>query len=413
MDQGELLQYVEVLRMGRDISEVILQGKSALDSRTGLPLPTPDLAQDFLFAYGYDLTQPIESAEVQGNYRESLRFIHKYFLKPENPDGAALEIPKVFHEIHDIRQLLIIASNKSVEQTNNQRWACAILRVMHTIAHLEKDLRNDYFSAIQQQVFDRFYRELHNLDGKLYLGDPRKGIAIELVKFQTKPRKSRESAILKLLHKAENVAEDLFDQVGVRFVTKNTVDVFRVVKYLRDKNIIMTMNIRPSRTRNNLLDPLHYRRLWRQAKTEVEAGQIKSPAALDDYLDKMLVQPEETKGDSPANRFSSQSYRSLQFTCRQLIKYRNPIYDDLKNLKNALKVSDQAELKKYAERLDFSTLTREQRFFYPYEVQIFDQKNHEEAESGQASHSAYKAAQVQSAMKRILSALLPMESSSQ
>ena len=29
---------------------------------------------------------------------------------------------------------------------------------MHTILHADKDLRSNYFSVIQQQIFDRFFR---------------------------------------------------------------------------------------------------------------------------------------------------------------------------------------------------------------------------------------------------------------
>ena len=43
---------------------------------------------------------------------------------------------------------------------------------MHTIAHIDKDVRSTYFSDIQQQIFDRFYKVIHRDDeGKLYLGD--------------------------------------------------------------------------------------------------------------------------------------------------------------------------------------------------------------------------------------------------
>lgn len=407
MDE-DLLKYLDSLRIGRDITEVMLRGMSALDSRTGIPVRSPDSAQQFLLAYGFDIDQPVEAAEMFGNYHESIRFIRKYFLKPENPEGASLEVPKIFHELSDLRQLLLYSSDKSVEHTARTRWACAILRVMHTIAHLDKDLRHDFFASIQQQVFDRFYKELHNVEGKLYLGDPKKDNSVDLAVFQTKPRKARESAILKLLHKPENVAEDLFDQVGVRFVTKNTADIIRVVKYLRDRFIIMPMNIRPSRSRNNLIDPYLYRRSWRLLRSNLERGSIKTRKEMDAFLENQLTEgaPDTPHGNSPANPFSSQSYRSIQFTCRQLIKYRNPVYEDLKQLKLLAKTSDDAELKKITERIDLSHLTREQRFFYPFEVQIFDLKNHEEAESGKASHTAYKAAQVQAAMRRVLGPLL-------
>lgn len=404
-EQADLLAYVKQLHLGRDVVELMLLGKSAIDSHQGLPVRSKEAADRFLWFYGYNLDNPIETAEVMGNYQEALRFIKKYFLKPENPEGAALEIPKIFNEISDLRELLIFSADKNFEHTERQRWACSILRVMHTISHLDKDLRHDYYASIQQQILDRFYKEIHNVDGKLYLGDPKGGIGTELVKYETKPRKTRDSAILKLLHKPENVAEDIFDQVGIRFVVKNYVDVIRVLKFLRDRYIVMPMNIRPSRSRNTLFDPFLYRRTWRKARSDVQKGYLKSPAEVDNMVEQSLSIEAPKKGEV-VNPFSSSSYRSIQFTCRQLVKYRNPIYEDLKNLRNAVKKIDGPEIHKLADRVDLSRLAREQRFFYPFEVQIFDLKNYQESESGRASHSIYKAAQVQACMKRVLRRLI-------
>ncbi len=403
----EIRAYLDSLFLGRDVMELMLRGKSMIDARRGIPLPDREAAGRFLSAYGYSSDNPVEWAELQGNYQESLRFIKKYFLKPENPEGAALEIPKLFYEMADLRDLFMYAGDKAVENTDRMRWACAILRVMHTVSHIDKDLRQEYFSSIQQQVFDRFYKELHNVEGALYLGDPKSVESIELVRFQTKPRKARDSLILKLLHKPENTTEEVFDQIGVRFVTKSVVDVVRVLKYLRDRYIVMPVNIRPSRSRNNLIDPILYRRKWREAKFEAGKGILRTPGEIGSFLEQHLLQGGGTGGKrSDHNPFSNENYRSVQFTCRQLVKFRNPMYDDVKALRNALREVADPEIKKLVERLDMSKLFREQRFFYPYEVQIVDLRNHEEAESGQASHAAYKAAQMQTAMKRVLGQLL-------
>ncbi len=401
-----LKDYVESLRMSRDVMELMLKGKSAIDSRHGLPIRSKEEAERFLLSYGYSGDNPVESAELIGNYQEALRFIKRYFLKPENPDGANLEVPRAFYELSDIRDLFVWASDKSVKETLRMRWSCSILRVMHTISHLDKDLRHDFFPTIQQQVFDRFYKEVHSVDGKVFLGDPKNTGSVELLRFDTKPRKTRDSLIMKLLHKQENVAEEVFDQVGVRFVAKNTVDVVKILKYLKDRYIIMLMNIRPSRSRNNMIDPLLYRRTWREASMQARRGMSK--ALIDDVLEEALTggYDEMQEAIQANNKFSSANFRSIQFTCRQLIKYRNPIYEDIKQLRTILKASLDPEIRKHVEKLDLTHISKEQKFFYPFEVQIFDKKNYEEAENGRASHAVYKAAQVQTAMKRVLGLLL-------
>src|SRR6185503_311488 len=106
--------------------------------------------------------------------------------------------------------------------------------IMHTIAHIDKDLRTQHFADIQKQIFDRFYKFIFRDEhGQLFLGenssDP---LRVPLVAFETKPKKARDSIILKLLHKPENVAEDIFDRVGMRYVTKTRLGSLQVIKFL-------------------------------------------------------------------------------------------------------------------------------------------------------------------------------------
>jgi uncharacterized protein (TIGR04562 family) len=405
----ELTEYLHSLRLGRDVMNLMLRGRSVIDSHQGLPIRSLDAADEFLLKYGFSLENPVEAAEVLGNYHEALRFMRKYFLKPENAEGADLEIPKVFLELTDVRALFLWASDKSLEQVTRTRWACAILRLMHAISHLDKDLRHDFFPEIQKQIFDRFYKEIHSEEERLYLGKPGASDSVALEKFLTKPRKTRDSVILKLLHKKETLAEDVFDQIGVRFVTRTRIDVVRVLKYLRDRYIVMAMNIRPSRSRNNLIDPRLYRRTWRDVKQAVQRGELNSPAEIERLLERALREgyEEAQKEIGETNPFSSAKFHSIQFTCRQLIKYRNPAYEEVKSLRALLKQTEDAEVRAILDRLDFSHFAKEQRFFYPYEVQIIDSENYEEAESGEASHTAYKAAQTKMAMRRVLGQLLP------
>lgn len=404
----ELLAYVDSLRLGRDVMNLMLRGHSVIDNHQGLPIRSLEATDEFLRKYGYDLQDPVESAEVLGNYQEAIRFMRKYFLKPEAPEGADLEIPRQFQELSDVRQLFVWAADKSIEHTHRSRWACAVLRVMHAISHLDKDLRHEFFPEIQKQIFDRFYKEIHTVDGQVWLGNPKDMGAVPLEKFFTKPRKTRESLILKLLHKKETLAEDVFDQIGVRFVTRSRMDVVRALKFLRDRYIVMTMNIRPSRSRNNLVDPMLYRRTWRNIRHAIRRGEGEGRAWVDRSLDLALGQGylEAQKEISEHNPFSSKDFRSIQFTCRQLVKYRSPIYDEVKNLRAIMRNSQDPESKRVLDRIDFAHLAKEQRFFYPFEVQIMDKDNFLESESGRASHTAYKAAQANVAMRRVLGQLL-------
>ena len=129
-----------------------------------------------------------------------------------------------------------------------------ILKVVHTILHVDKDLRNKFFKNIQTQVFDRFYRYIQrDSNNKLYLGKEGQ-YDLPLLEFDTKSKKSRDSVIIKLIHKAENVAEELFDRVGIRFVTENRFDCLRVINFLISQGVVVAQNIKPSRSQNSLIN---------------------------------------------------------------------------------------------------------------------------------------------------------------
>ncbi|MBI3534240.1 MAG: TIGR04552 family protein [Deltaproteobacteria bacterium] len=395
-----------------EVLDIIVGGKSSIDTAQGFHINNIEEANNFILSYGYNLENSIEKAEVSGNFHESVNFIRRYFLQPDNPDGLQLEIPKKILELTDIRELFLMANFRHNAQNNNasysaeiRNWACSILKIMHTIAHIDQDVRTSYFADVQQQIFDRYYKIIHrNTEGHLYLGEnPEDPIGVKLVAFETKPKKSRDSTLLKLLHKPESVAEDIFDRVGLRFITETKLDVLRIIKYLKDKMIIMPPNIKPSRSKNTLMDLNGFRNDVNSLLAAIEKGEIDEGA---------LVSELETKTQlahrSYDNPHTSEFYKAIQFTCRQLIKLKNPLYNDLKELKNLTKQSviENENLLKVLERIDLKYIQREVRFFYPYEVQIMDKKSFEENEKGRSAHSEYKRAQIHTAMKRVMGALL-------
>jgi uncharacterized protein (TIGR04562 family) len=276
--------------------------------------------------------------------------------------------------------------------------------VMHTIAHIDQDLRVGYFADIQKQILDRFYRLIQrDENGELYFGTgPDDELKIPLVEFQTKPKKSRDSTIIKLLHKPENVAEDIFDRVGIRFVTTKAIDALRVVKYLKDQMVVVPPNIKPSRSRNTLVDIEVFRNELTNALLLLDSGEM-----TEDQFNSTIEEAARPPAVSPDNPHTSEFYRSIQFTCRQLIKIRNPLYADLKDLKAAAKVDESCseEITKLVDKIDFKNIQRDVRFFYPYEIQVVDIGNHQENERGRSAHSEYKKAQLQTAMRRVMGAL--------
>lgn len=391
-----------------DVLDCIIDGKSMIDLAdgwSGRPLCTHQDVERYLRGYGFDPENPIMNAELLGNMREAIEFIRVHFEESE--------VPRKLLELSDIRDLFLMANRSLPGQgtdkagTTLRSWSCSVLKVMHTIAHVDKDLRAPYFPEIQKQILDRYYKVIHReASGALYLAE-REGVPdherVELVVFETKPKKSRDSILIKLLHKPENVAEELFDRVGIRFVTKTRLDALRVIRFLREQTIVVPANLKPSRSRNTLIDLESFRPGLTTLLQEAEEGKLKEEELVD-RLDQLIANP---PGRTDGNRFTSASYHAIQFTCRQLIVVRNPLYEELRSLRNLAKEGSLPEAaKSLVERIDLAKVQRETRFFYPYEVQVTDEKSFEENERGRSAHSEYKNAQVQSAKKRVMGSSL-------
>jgi uncharacterized protein (TIGR04562 family) len=390
-----------------DLFEVVIGGRSALDSRFFIgPMFDKEQVNDFLSGYGFDSADPIIRAELFGNFQEAVQFIKRYFLEEGNPDCLDLKIPNSIFMISDVAELFLMATGNAYVTTEERLWAEIVLKVMHTILHADKDLRSNYFSTIQTQIFDRFYKYIHrDEEDNLFLGQPDDPDRIPLLDFETKSKKSRESIIIKMLHKIENVAEELFDRIGIRIVTKTRLDTLRVIRYLMLKNVIIPHNIKPSRSMNSMIDTS----LFKEKHKAIVKMAIRNNISEEDFLIALNKEAVECSMDSASDRnsHSSQNYESIQFTCRQLIKYKNPFLNNFQSLRQMAKKEDtDSEITKKILSMDISLIAKEARFFYPFEVQILDEKAQYNNSIGDASHEEYKKSQIKSAMKRVFWALL-------
>ena len=403
MSQPIKQQLLSKWKIGDSVLDVLVGGVSFLDSKDGFKgsFPNEDSAERFLGAYGFDLHDPIEKAELHGTLQEALRFIKTYFLKPAAESGLPIEIPKKIAEINDIHELLLQAGADS--ESTLRHWACSVLRVIHTISHVDRDIRTHYFSDIQTQILDRFYRYLQrDEDGQLYIGkSPEDPLRVDLVEFQVKPKKARDSTLMKLLHKPGSVAEELFDRVGVRFVTRTRLDAIRLIHFLEQRNIVVAANIKPSRSRNTLIDTDTLKSRIHANLPKVVEGQMDESEFIDEL--KKVEFPKQKTGENP---FSSDHYRAIQFTCRQLIKIKNPLSDYIRDLKKITRgVNLDPAIALAIEKVDQKYIQRVTRFFYPYEIQVMDEVSHVENEKGRSAHKEYKLAQQKAAMMRVMGAL--------
>ncbi len=389
--------------------DVVCSGKSSLDATNYLTeLSDKDQVAEFLYGYGFDISDPVESAELFGIFQEAMQFIKRYFLIEGNPEGLDMRVPNYLYSITNISELFLAATGYSSVKlkTDEQLWAGVVLKVMHTLLHTDKDLRYRYFSTIQQQIFDRFYKFIHrDEENRLFLKND-SGTSIPLYDFQTKAKKTRDSIVIKLLHKQENVAEELFDRIGVRIITYNKLDALRVIKFLHRNHVTIINNIKPSRSQNSLVDL----KMLRTRIFSLYKESIRNDMPEDVFYQRLnaLIEDCSPIKKSHDNRHTSEEYRAIHFTGRQLIKYRNPFMASFNEVRKQALKDREDPLSQSLLQLDTSPISRDVRFFYPFEVQLTDYESHLKNTQGEASHDEYKKAQLKSAMKRIFRPIIEL-----
>lgn len=376
---------------------VPLEGMSCLDIPR-LSINSMEEATAFIQAYGFDTNQKSDSLLLWKFFDEAIDFLEKSLIDPEYP-----KVPEHLRSreaIQDIRRLLILASGEL--GTLEQKFSCAILRVMHGLIHLTFDPRHKFFHQMQVQVLSRLdrYLSVDPVSGATFLGKRVEGEeGIKLLFFKKKERKDRSREMIKLLHKADSVVEEIYDRVGVRLVTETKLEALRAVTILIEKNIVSMPNIRPARSRNRLLD---VKRL-RFEINRITAHLNKHPETQP-YVKKMINRLESRigtrqPGRSLFNPHSSESYRAIQFTCRELVRVPNPLYQAYTALQSHLdSIPEGSHL--LQELFSVPPVSHEFGFF-PYEVQVMDVKAYADSVFGKSNHDEYRKKQLDAARKRV------------
>ena len=379
----------------------IIGGQSALDLPR-LHVSSPEAARNFLARYGYDLEEDEHRSDIERIRHEALGFIRGVMLHH-------LDVPlPEWLETIDVVDLLVTASERDPDAEHahrlRQAWCCAALRVMHAVAHADNFFQRNYYQQIREAVLERFVAQVRTLpDGTQVLADPSQDIP--LVRFEVKQQKPLRSVVLKLLQKQENVATDLFDHIGVRIIVRRPVEALMVVRSLHQQNTIVYANVKPTRSRNTLIDIGAYARKAGQLIGQVRGGALDEDAAL------AMLAAFDGRPDSDEqtlwNPHSSGRYKSIQFTCRQMIRFPNPLHERLARArKTARRLLDGDDLHGMLESLSLLGVEPEQRFFFPYEVQVMDIASYEEATAGRAAYKDYKERQVQVVRTRVLGQVL-------
>lgn len=368
-----------------------ISGESIIDF-PHLNVRTKNESKTFLKAYGYDIEDPIIYEEIWRVYFEALHFIRNVLLEPDE------KLPPSFYERTSQNDILKLLVEASVPQGERSAWACAILRVMHTISHLDNDLKLENFHTAREKIFaqfDPFVRQI--APRKWSFGKPGEE-GITLVRYQKKIKKERNSMIVKLISKAQNDVELIYDSLGFRFVVEKKIDAIRLVEKFFELGAISYANIQPRKSFNNLIDIKILQEKMEKLHRDVEIGRLTSQEADAQFalMDIPLMKEEEA---GVKNSFSSPHYRSLQFTCQHLVHVQDSVLPVLEKVRSQLEktMTGRRFLK------SFPIVLRERKaFYYPYEIQITDKASYVENLRGRSSHRDYKEKRRIMARKRVL-----------
>ncbi|NQZ01048.1 MAG: TIGR04552 family protein [Bdellovibrionales bacterium] len=362
------------VRFHRKTLEALIGGYNSLDAED-LNISDLEEAYAFMRAYGFDPDNEGQMRDLWRFHMRAVTFIQTELLEEGEEFPDSLSDP---NQLKDLAYLLIYASTSDRRENSMQRWACSVLKVIHVLVHLDKDLFNHYSHQIQDQILAPYKKAIYQ-DPTLgtYLGSPGSNGSISLKKYDTKPFKTSKSSITKLLAKPDEVAFFLLDKMGVRFVTKSLFETFGVLRFLVQNNMVSVPHIVTDQS-NNTLYPLN---LFLEVCESITKEQDLDPSEMDALLaDKLEREASRATYRKKLNRFSSQDYRFIKFITRSLI--RIPMGEGESN--------------------PFS-------FFYPYEVQIVDYETYLQNLSGGASHDEYKKRQKRKARMRVLGYGYPSE----
>jgi uncharacterized protein (TIGR04562 family) len=357
----------------RQMLDCVVGGVSALDIQR-LSIHSREQGKEFARAYGYDIDDPEHLEQLRATHRRAVGLIQEQLLEAGESIPASLIDPA---QLKDPTNLLIAASSREPETREEQRWACAILRVMHVYVHL----RNDLFSAFRDEIQGQILKPLQDvilhddMAGQTILGPSMFHGDIRLNKFEVKPFKTTSSSVIKLLARPERVALTLLDKLGVRFVTRNVFDAFQVIRFLVDNHIVSYPHIIPDQSNNTLYPVNLFIEILGEVKQRVEGGEVVANDEVETLL-KQRLEKERERAEFLAkkNQFSGPEYRFIKFINRKLITV--PI--------------------------GAGGAQRAFRFFYPYEIQVMDYETYVGNLSGPMAHDEYKNRQRKKARDRVL-----------
>lgn len=380
---------------------VVLGQQNILNNRS-LNIPHRERASEFLRHCGFDLSRFEHRKQVEQFFGEAIFFIRHILLSPDEREKYPVPIDLL--HLDDPRRLMVFASQRMPRRRYLRLWSCSILKVMNAIAHLEFNGKLRELDAAREQIFGRI-RSVVTHNPSVGWSARSQSVELSLETLEWKEAKTRHSVLLKLLHKPEAMAEEVFDYLGVRFVVSDAQDIARLLRILIETDIIVPHQVLNLRTRNSLLNLQSAQRQLDLAFDLLQNG----TASAEEFMAmcervNWSYPIEQLISGAKQNIHSSSRYKSIQLTVRHLVRTPNPAFLVLSSLAGQLRHA--RGLEPEDDPLLMGLIPEENARFFPLEIQIFDRNSFQIAQFGPASHEHYKSNQLQTVRKRVLGSLL-------
>lgn len=321
---------------------VLLRGGSVVDWHR-LNFADESEAEAFVRAQEIDPNDESHAARVTQVKESAIEYLRRHFDFP---------VPKPVAK-KDMVGLLMLASSKG----HRQICACAILKVMHIIHHLEARELLFLLPTADEEVFQWVEQKVYRVMAGALAND------FPILEF-IGGRKNKDSLYTKLLSKPDVSAAQIYDKIRFRIVTRSANDIFPVLNYVQ-RSLVPFNFVIPGQSTNTLL------RFHSYCQSEPALAklvpQLQLPLDLEDGLSAI------------DNRFTAPSYRIVHFIADVPVR-----------------VPDEVLAQAPPATADLG-----HTIFVQTEFQVLDRATDASNESGDASHRAYKERQKLAVMHRL------------
>lgn len=330
----------------------LLRGGSVVDWRRANFRSLEEI-ESFLQVSGFDLERPKDRVRLHTLQRQAVVYLKENLL---------FAFPEELSHPESVTNVFLAAS---ASDSRNQQLACAILKVMHIINHMDaRELRNrlpipdqELFRRVEQKVM-RSVDELAN-----------HGLAVH----QFLPSmKERSSVITKLLSKRRTLAAEIYDRVRFRIVTERLEDILPTIRHLL-RQLFPFNYVVPEESRNDVLD-------FREA--------MESSTSLSRFIPELqfpLQLEDRSHTGLSFNEFSARNYCTISFVVDIPLRVDNFMPPEGKLFD------------------EFGPLV-----YVKTELQMFDRETAELNEKGDASHEEYKRRQLNRVQYRLTHGVAPV-----